>query len=167
MDENILKEAMDVADQLEEALRPVGLTIARLDMAKTGEIPTVVIKREGKDDSPGIICNIMPTQMSGVAAVFIQLYMTLTAPAPKDRRAELDRFVKGVNERFMLGSLLTFQGSMCMRYTLALDPDEPLDPDHTQAAFTAFLQQAAVYARLGGAVGSGAMTAEAALAHRE
>ncbi len=166
MDQEILKEAMDVADQLEGALRPIALTVLRLDTAETGGIPTVIVKQEG-ENVPSIACNVMPVEIKGVGMTFIQLYMTLTAPAPEDRQAELERFVKGVNERFMLGSLLVFQGGVCMRYTLALDPDKPLDPDHTQTTFLAFYQQAAVYAKLAGAVSNGVMTAEAALAHRE
>lgn len=167
MDQNSLKEAAGVIDALEEALRPIGLTAKRLDAAETGNIPTVLLRRERADGSPSVVCSVMPVRMGGVDTVFVQLYMTLTAPAPEDRRAELDRFVKGVNERFMLGSLLVFQGSLCMRYTMALDPGTPLNPEHTQAAVTAFLQQAAVYAGLGSAVGGGTMTAEAALTHRE
>ena len=164
MDKKIWAEAMGVADELEEALRPIGLTVRRLDGAETGDIPTVMVERE---QGEGIVCNIMPARIQGVDMTFIQLYMTLTAPAPEDRRAELDRFVKGVNARFMLGNLLMFQGSVCMRYTLALDPAVPLEPDHTLITFTAFCQQAAVYAKLGREVSSGAMTVEAALAYRE
>lgn len=164
MEKNVWKQAMSVADELEEALRPVGLTVRRLDAAETGNIPTVMVERK---QGEGIVCNIMPVQVKGVDMTFVQLYMTLTGPAPEDRRTELERFVKGVNERFMLGSLLVFQGSLCMRYTLVLDPVTPLDPDHTQVAFTAFCQQAAIYAELGQAVSAGAMTAEAALAHRD
>ncbi len=166
MDESIWEEAMDVADRLEEALRPIGLTVLRLDMAETGDIPTVIVKQEG-GNAPGVVCNIMPAQVKNVEMTFIQLYMTLTAPAPEDRRAELDRFVKGANERFMLGSLLMLQDGVCMRYTLALDPGTPLDPDHTQITFTAFYQQAAVFAKLAVAVSNGAMTAESALAYQE
>ena len=167
MDENIWKAAMDVVDQLEEALRPVGLAVRRLNPEESEGIPTVEITRREQVDGIGMICSVVFAGFSGVDVTYIQLYMTLTALAPEDRREELERFVEGANKRFMLGSLLTFEGGLCMRYILALDPDVPLEPAHLQTAVTAFIHQAAVCAKLGRAVCGGKMTADAALAHRE
>lgn len=164
MDQNVWNAALTVMKELEGALAPVELEVHRLDPEKTGDIPTVEVSRPGGQNR--IVCNIMPASMGGLETVFVQLYMTLTAPAPADRLEELERFVQGANQRFMLGSLLTFQGGLCMRYSLALDPAVPMEPAHIQTAFAVFFRQAVVYAGLGRAVCGGEMTAEAALAHR-
>lgn len=166
MDKDTLRLAMDAIEELEGALEPVGLRLRRLDLEQSGGYPTVLIGA-GKKDGEDIVCNVLPVHMGGLDVMFIQFYLTLTAPAPEERRQALERFVKEANERFMLGSLLVFRGGLQMRYALALDPAVGLEEAHVQTAVAAFLHQGAVYGKLAGAIIDGTMTVEAALEHRE
>lgn len=166
MDKDTLRLAMDAIEELEGALKPVGLRLRRLDLEQSGGYPTVLIEPEG-EGGENIVCNVLPVHMGGLDVMFIQFYLTLTGPAPEERRQALERLVKEANERFMLGSLLVFQGGLQMRYALALDPGVGLEAAHIQTAVAAFLHQGVVYGKLAGAVIGGTMTVEAALERRE
>lgn len=166
MDENTLQLAQDTIDELKAVLEPIGVTLRRLDDDESGGFPTVLLSAPGHSEED-VVCSVLPVHMAGIDVTFIQLYLTLTPPVPPKRRAELDRFVKEANERFMLGSLLVFQGGLCIRYALALDPATGMEAAHIQTTFAAFLHHAAIYARLGAAIANGSMTAQSALAYRE
>ena len=163
MDQQSIDYSMRVFDEIEEAIRPIGLAMKRLDLAQTGGIPTgVIVAKKRNGNFWEISCNVLPVNTGDISTTYIQLYVQLTDPAP-DRREEVSRYVRGCNEKFLLGTLLTFRDCVCMKYTLALDALYPLEEHHFQNTIFAFCQQAEQYAALGEPVCGGTMSAEDAL----
>ncbi len=164
MDTQSLEYSKGLLDEIEAAIAPLELKLTRLEPEQTGGIPTGLIGAlKGPDGSRWeIACNVIPSHVDELSTAFVQLYLQLTAPAP-DRQGELADFVRGCNEQFIVGSLLLFSGCLCMKYTLTLDPEQPLPAEHFQSALVAFVRQAGAYARLGGEIAAGRLSAAEAL----
>ena len=109
-----------------------------------------------------ISCNVVPTHRDHVSTTFVQFSLPLTSPCP-ERRKELETYAEGCNGQFHLGTLLVFQNSLYMKYTLVLEPTIAMEESHVQAAVFAFCQQAEVLARRSQAICEGTLTVEAAL----
>lgn len=162
MDENSLAYGMDVLDEMGKALRPIGLTVEKLDPANAGGIPTGLIRAEGRTDWV-VICSVVPTHQGNVSTTFVQLMIPLTGPCP-ERQAELDAFARRGNEQFLMGTLLATGDGLLMKYLIVLEPTIAMEESHVQAAVFAFFQQAETLARQAEAVCRGEITAEAAFA---
>lgn len=167
MDQNSIDYCMGVLDEVEAALKPIGMTLERAPLSETSGIPSGMIHiGEGKTAGNWeIICNVVPTHVDEVSTTFVQLYLQLTGPWTQ-RREELDPFIKGCNEKFMLGSLLAYEDCLCMKYTLALEPTIALENSHFQAAVFTFCKQAEVFTILGTGLRDGKLTIEQALQGR-
>lgn len=151
MDQASLDYGMGMLDELEEILRPIGMSMEKLNPEQTQGIPTGVIRLG--DDRTGweIACNVVPTHREDVSTTFVQLYLQLTPPCP-DGRSELQEYARGLNEQFLMGTVLVFQDCLCMKYVLALEPAAAIEETHIQAAVFAFCQQADRVARQGQAI---------------
>lgn len=166
MDEQSLTYGMSVLEEIRDALEPMGMTLETMPAAETKGIPTGIIRM---GDTPGfweISCSVLPTHRDQISTTFVQFYLPLT-PACPDQRAELERYAAACNSRFLLGTLLVFQDSLCMKYTLALEPTIVMEDAHLRATVFAFCQQAEDFARQGQAIVRGALTAEAALSGQQ
>lgn len=163
MDQASLDYAMSVLEEIDGALRPIGMTLEKLDMSRTEGVPTGVICPEGENPAWEIACNVVPTHRDNVSTTYVQLYLQLTPSCP-ERRTELERYAWCRNGQMLLGSLLVFQDCLCFKYTLALEPTVALEESHFQAAVFAFCQQAELFARQGQAICQGIQTVEEVLA---
>lgn len=162
MDQTSLDYAMSVLEEIEGALKPIGMTVERLDTADTEGIPTGVIRPEGENPVWEIACTVVPTHRDNVSTTYVQLYLQLTPPCP-ERRSELERYAWCRNGQMLLGTLLVFQDCLCFKHVMALEPAVALEESHFQAAVFAFCQQAELLARQGRAVCQGMQTVEEAL----
>lgn len=166
MDKAALELAEEVMEELDRALSPLGVELIKVGLEESGGYPTVLIGAPGTDGE-AVVCSVLPGSLGKMNVVFIQLYRNLTPPVSEERREELERFIWGANQRFMLGTLLMQQDRLDMRYVLALDPVTAMDEEHMQTCVAAFFHQAAVYAGLGREIIDGRKTARQALEHRE
>lgn len=163
MDRESLEYSKRVFDEIETAVTQLQGHLVRLEPEQTGGIPTGLIGTfHSPDGHPwDIACNVVPTHVDNLSTTFVQLYLQLSEPSP-ERHGELAELARRCNEGFMLGSLLIFGDCLCMKYTLALDPQEPLGIEHFQSMLVAFVRQAGAYAQLAKKVCDG-MSAEQAL----
>lgn len=166
MDRESLEYSKKVFDEIETAVTQLDGHLVRLEPQQTGDIPTGLIGTfHSPDGHPwDIACNVIPTHANNLSTTFIQLYLQLCQPSA-ERGNELAELARRCNEGFMLGSLLVFADCLCMKYILALDPQEPLSIEHFQTTLVAFVRQAGAYAHLAEKVCSG-MSAEQALAEQ-
>ena len=163
MDEQSLAYGMSVLDEIEGAIRPIGMSLRKLDPAETQGIPTGVIQPDGGEAGWRISCSVVPTHRDNVSTTFVQLYVQLTAPCP-ERREELERLARAGNRQFLMGTLVVSEDSRWMKYVAVLEPTIAMEESHMQAAVFAFCQQAEVLATRARAVCRVGMTAEEALA---
>lgn len=166
MDRDTLKLTEDVLEELQRALTPLGVRLRRVDLKDSGGFPTVLAGVPEKN-AEQMVCTVLPDMVGGMGVVFLQFYQSLTPPAGPEQLEKLDRFVQAANRRFMLGTLLTRNGRMDLRYVLALDPAAEMDEDHIQTTAAVLFHQAAIYIKLGHEIISGGMTVEQALDYRE
>lgn len=166
MDRDTLNLAQSVLEELEGVLAPIGMELKRVDLKDSGGFPTALISRPGKDEE-AIVCSTVPRTLGGMGVMFLQFYVSLTPQAPQERLEKLERFVQESNRRFLMGTLLTRNGRLDLRYVLAQDPATGMDEDHIQTAVAAFAYEMALYARLGNQIIDGSMTVEQALEYRE
>lgn len=162
MDRNSIQYSMGVFDEIESAIKDIGMVLSRSELSQTKGIPTGVIGFPNGERGWQIICNVVPTHVNEVSTTFIQLYQRLTSPAP-EKRVELEQFIQGCNGQFILGCLLLFDDCVCMKYILALEPGKELGREHFQATLFAFCRQAENFIRRAKAICDGSMTVEQAL----
>lgn len=162
MDQVSLDYAVSVLEDIDEALRPIGMSLEKLDTAQTQGIPTGMIRPDGEDPAWEIACNVVPAHRENVSTTYVQLYLQLTRPCPR-RRAELERYAWCRNGQMLLGTLVVFQDCLCYKYTLALEPAVAIETSHFQATVFAFCQQAELFAHQGRSICEGALTVEEAL----
>lgn len=93
------------------------------------EIPTILISTEKnyKDNNITVSCNLMPMYLGGIDVLFLQYYTCLNEEIDQSRRKDVEEFIKRQNESFMIGNVLEFMDSVCMKHVLYLDPEEPFD----------------------------------------
>lgn len=163
MDQTSLDYAMSVLEEIDGALKPIGMTLEKLDTAQTEGIPTGVIRPEGDPPAWEITCNVVPTHRDSVSTTYVQLYLQLTAPCP-ERRSELERYAWSRNSQMLLGTLVVFRDCLCYKHVMVLEPAAALEESHFQAAVFAFCQQGEELARQGQAICQGAQTVDEALA---
>ena len=163
MDENSLTYSMGVLDELADALRPIAMTVEKLDPAQTGGIPTSLIRPEEGKGGWEISCCVVPTHKDHVSTTFVQLSIPLTAPCP-EHREELEKFALGGNGQFLMGTLLVEGDALYMKYTIVLEPTIAMEESHVQAAVFAFCQQGEALAQRAQGICRGEMTAREALA---
>ena len=163
MDQASLDYGMGVLEEIDGALRPIGMTVKKLEPDQTEGIPTGSIRPAGKESGWEITCSVVPTHRDDVSTTFVQFYLRLTVPCP-ERREELERFARDGNRQFLMGTLVVAEDSLWMKYVAVLEPAIAIEESHMQAAVFAFCQQAEVLAARGRAVCQDGMTAEEALA---
>lgn len=166
MDQDTLKLTEDVLEELEGVLAPIGMRLKRVDLKDSGGYPTALISRPGKDEE-AIVCSAVPRKLGRLDVMFLQFYVSLTPQVPQEQLEKLERFVQESNKRFLMGTLLTRNGRMDLRYVLAQDPAVGMDEDHVQTAVVTFTYEMALFARLGNQIIDGSMTVEQALEYRE
>lgn len=162
MDKETLELAQTVMKELKDALEPLKVEISPVDLEETRGIPTVLVGVPGQKMAAWV-CSVVPDMAGPMLVNFIQFYMSLTPKAEGEKLEKLERFAAGANRRMMLGTLLIQEGRLDLRYVLALDPTEEMDPDHVQTTLAALTHQAAIYVKLGLGILSGELTVEQAL----
>lgn len=166
MDRDTLNLAQSVLEELEGVLAPIGMELRRVDLKDSGGVPTVLISRPGKDEE-AIVCSAVPRTLGGMGVMFLQFYASLTPQALREQWEQLERFARESNRRFLMGTLLTRDGRLELRFVLPQDPAVGMDEDHIQTAVAAFAYEMALFARLGSGILNGSMTVEQALEYRE
>lgn len=166
MDRDTLNLAQSVLEELEGVLAPIGMELRRVDLKDSGGVPTVLISRPGKDEE-AIVCSAVPRTLGGMGVMFLQFYASLTPQAPREQWEQLERFVRESNRRFLMGTLLTRDGRLELRFVLPQDPAVGMDEEHIQTAVASFAYEMALFARLGSGILNGSMTVEQALEYRE
>lgn len=164
MDQRSLDYAAGVLEEIDKALRPIGMYLEQLDPAKVKGIPTGVIRPQAENSAWEISCSVVPTHRDNVSTTFIQMLIVLTGPCPEQRREALEEYVRCRNSRLLLGTLVVLEDRLCYKYTIALEPAAALEQSHFQAAAFAFCQQAELLSGLGQDVCQGMRTVEEALA---
>ena len=163
MDQASLDYAMSVLEEIGGAVRPIGMTLEKLNTARTEGVPTGVIRPEGDSPAWEVTCNVVPTHRDSVSTTYVQLCLQLTAPCP-ERRSELERYAWSRNSQMLLGTLLVFRDCLCYKHVMALEPTAALEASHFQAAVFAFCQQGEVLAQQGQAICQGLRTVDEVLA---
>lgn len=163
MDQKSIQYSMSVFDEIEAAIEPMGLVLTRVDLEKSQGIPTGVIGFPNGAKGWAISCNVVPTHVNEINTTFVQLYQQLSTPFP-EKRSELERFIKGAHEKFLLGCLLLSNDCLCMKYVFALDPAQALGHAHFRTAIFAFCRHSETFALRARAICDGTMTVEQALA---
>ena len=166
MDQESLEYGMEVLDEMGEALKPISMTVEKLDPAETGGLPTGLIRPQGTENGWTVICTVVPTHHGEVSTTFVQLSVPLTAPCP-ERQQELERYGEECNRQFQMGTLTVFQASLHMKYTIVLEPTVAMEEAHIQAAVFAFCQQAETLAHWAQGICQGTMTVEEAMTARD
>ena len=162
MDENSLEYGLNLLDDIAQALKPIGMTLNKLDPKTTGDIPTATIQLGDGSAGWEVVCNVLPTHRDEVSTTFVQFYIQLTTPCP-ERRAELERFAADCNSMFSLGTLLVSQDCLCMKYAMAFEPSIAIEDSHLQASVFAFCMQAEDFARRGQAICQGGQPSDGIL----
>lgn len=162
MDKDSLMYGMDVLDEINGALEPIGLTVRKLDAEETQGLPVGLIVPTGENPSFSITCHVLPTHKDQVSTTFVQLFLPLTEPCP-EKLEEMEKFAKECNSRFLLGTLFVYQDCLSMKYVTALEPTIALEGAHFQAAVFAFLQQAEEIGKKAQALCRGEITLEQVL----
>lgn len=162
MDQVSLDYAESVLEEIDGAVRPIGMNLEKLDTARTQGIPTGIIRPEGGKPAWEITCNVAPTHRDNISTTFVQLCIQLTAPCP-ERREELERYAQRCNRQMLLGTLVMLQDCLCYKHTMALEPSAALEESHFQAAVFAFCQQAEQLSRQGQSVAQGVRTVDEVL----
>ena len=165
MDQESLDYGMGVLDEIDGAVRPIGMELVKQDPDRTGGIPCGEIRFAGGGPF-AITCRVVPTHRDGVSTTFVQLELQLTSPTP-EHRADLERYAQGSNAQFQMGTLVVAGDALWMKYVAVLEPAIALEEAHMQAAVFAFCQQAEVLARRGQAICRGELTVEDALAGKD
>lgn len=134
--------------EIDEVCQRMEYSTQALDLDET-EIPTILISiaKNANDEDIFISCNLIPLQIYGVSALFLQLYMCVSNEIPENKIDEVEEFIKMQNERFMIGNALEFANSVCVKYSLYLDPNEPIDKDLLERSIDIFVYQANVIAQ--------------------
>lgn len=166
MDRDTLKLAEDVLEELEGVLAPIGMELKRVELKDSGGVPTALISRPGKDEE-AIVCSAVPRGLGSLGVMFLQFYVSLTPQARQEQLEKLERFVQESNKRFLMGTLLTRDGRLELRFVLPQDPAVGMDENHIQTAVAAFAYEMALFAKLGSGILNGSMTVEQALEYRE
>ena len=156
MDKESLEYSKGVLDEIEAAVSKLGGQLARIDPEQSGGIPTAVIGTFQSPDGQkwNIVCSVLPTHYGELSTTFVQLHVQLGDPVG-EHKAALAELSRLCNAGFLLGSLFILEGYLCMKYVMALDPNEALPVEHFQSMLTVFVRQAGALARVADRVRGG------------
>ena len=129
------------------------------------EIPTVniFVAENDQGNQVTVTCNLIPMTLSDIPVLFLQFYMCVSAPIPEEKKEILNEFIRLQNERFMIGNILIFSDSVCLKYSLYLDIDKNIDPDLFARSLDVFIYEANTIAKKSMDLIDGTMTLDQAL----
>ena len=156
MDRESLEYSSGVLDEIEAAVTQLGGQMVRLEPEQSGGIPTGVIGTfHSPDGQPwNVLCSVLPTHYGELSTTFIQIHVQLGDPVG-EKAAALSELAALCNAGFLLGSLIILEGYLCMKYVMALDPNEPLPTEHFQSVLAVFVRQAGAFAQIADRVRGG------------
>ena len=164
MDEESIQYSNRIFDAIENAARSLGMDLTRQDPAET-RVPSGILSLTNSAGNRVLetSCLVIPTHVDEISTLFIQLAIPVADFNP-EQETLMEQFASHANRQFLLGTLLTLDGSLYLKYVMALEPDEEEFPEtHFQSALFAFCRHADAFARLSHSVLSGEMTVDQAL----
>lgn len=163
MDQDTIQYCKKTFDEIEEAVKPLGMILKRLELDDTEEVPTGILTLPDSERSGWMVyCNVGLSRIDMLSTGLVHIFKQLAAVEP-EKLPELEAFVKGGNERFILGGLSLVEDGLVLRYLMALEPYMALPKEHFQATVYTFIQQSDNLIRRIQGIYDGTMTVEQAL----
>lgn len=130
-------------EEIKEICKEYNYESEILDLEKF-KIPTLTITIDKSENADDIIltCNLLPLVIEEYSTLFMQFYMCISDTVSEDKIDLINQFIKEQNERFMIGNILNFENSVCIKYSLYLVANEKIDKKLFARSLDIFIYQA-------------------------
>ncbi len=139
---NYVKTRMD---EIKKISNKMGCEVEILDLNET-VIPTVLISIGNNGESENVIltCNIVPIQVEEISMIFLQFYICVSEEISEEKSKIIDDYVNAQNSHFMVGNLMKYEGSIYLKSSISIDPEEKLNEKDFTRNLDIFIYQAGV-----------------------
>lgn len=143
MEKNVVEYINGKMNEITEICKEFDYDTEILDLEKY-KIPTmsILIDKDVKGSDVIVTCNVIPIVIENYSTLFVQFYMCISDIVPDDKVNLINEFIKQQNERFMIGNLLNFENSVCVKYSLYFSASEKIDKDTFARSLDIFIYQA-------------------------